>query len=82
MECIQARRSICGKIVKILLHDDVAASGECGVLVSNQGSVRDGIAARILGAVHKTDEIAFVEVTESVDFVRGGNGVSLEFGAH
>ena len=62
------------EIVKILLNDDVASAGESGIFVANEDGV-DGCAARgIFGAVHKAEEIAFIEVAEAVDFVGGSDG--------
>ena len=62
------------KIVKIFLHDDVAAAGERGVLLADEHGVDRCLALRILRSVDKAEEIAVVEVTESLHFVHRRNG--------
>jgi hypothetical protein len=60
--------------VKILLDDDVASAGESGVFVANEDSVGGRAACGIFGAVHKAEEIALVEVAETLNFVGSGDG--------
>ena len=62
------------EIVKILLDDDVASAGEGGIFVANEDCIDGCAACGILGAVYKAEEIACVEVAETVDFVGGGDG--------
>ena len=63
------------KIVKIFLHDDVAAAGERGILLADQRGFDRRLAPRIFRSVDKAEEIAVVEVTKSVHFVRRRNRI-------
>ena len=56
-------------IVEILLHDDVAAGGESGILRADEHGVDRLLATRILRAVDEAQEIAVVEVAEAVHLV-------------
>jgi hypothetical protein len=60
--------------VQIFLHDHVAAAGKRGVFLADDYRVGGCLAARIFRAVHEADEIAIIEVTESVDFIDRRNG--------
>src|ERR1700687_187438 len=51
-----------GHVVDVLLHDDVTAAREAGVLVTDQGRVRRGLIRRVLGPVDEADQVANVEV--------------------
>jgi hypothetical protein len=55
--------------VKILLHYDVAAAGELGILLTDYHGIDGCLARRIFRSVDKSEEIAVVEVTESVHLV-------------
>src|ERR1700675_1010706 len=57
------------KIVKIFLHDDVAAAGEGRIFLSNKHGSACLFAPRILCSVDKTDQIAVVEVTETMHLI-------------
>ena len=57
------------EIVEILLHNDVAAAGERRIFGADQRGFHGGLIPRIFGAVDKAEEIAVVEVTESVHLV-------------
>ena len=63
-------------VVHVLLHDDVAAAGEAGIGVADQGGHPGGAADRVLGAVDEAEQVALVEVAEPVHLVghRGGAG--------
>ena len=55
--------------MKILLHDDIAAAGEAGILVADENGVDRGLTFRVLGAVDKTEQVALVEIAEAVHLV-------------
>jgi hypothetical protein len=60
--------------VKVLLHDDVTSAGECCVLLGDPYGIGQGLAGRILRAVHESNQIAVIEVLESVHLIRRRDG--------
>src|SRR6185312_2397782 len=50
------------QIMQILLHDDVASTRKAGVLAADDRRVGGSLVNRILGAVDKAEQIAFVEI--------------------
>jgi len=65
------------EVVKILLDDHVASTGESRIFVANVDSIGGRAASGIFRAVHEAEEITVVEIAEAVDFVGGSDG-SLE----
>src|SRR5262249_52997982 len=57
------------QIVEIFLHDHIAATGECGILLTDERGVDHRLATRILSAVDEAQEVAVIEVTKAVDLV-------------
>ncbi len=57
------------QIVNILLYDRVAAADERGIFFADERGVDYRRAARILGAVHKSQQVAVIEVTKAVNLV-------------
>src|SRR5439155_16792844 len=53
-------------IVEVLLYDNIATRGECGVLVGDEGDIKSLLSPRILCPVDEADEVAAVEETESM----------------
>lgn len=64
------------EIMKVFLDDDVAPACEGGVFFADEDGVCRRAAGGIFGAVNKAQEVAFVEVAETVDFVCRGDGPS------
>ena len=64
------------QVVKVLLHDHVAAAGEGRVLLADDGGVDGGLVHRILRAVDEAEQVAIVEVLEAVHFVGRGDGAA------
>ena len=62
--------------MQIFLHEDVAAARECRVLFTDYNRVDGRLPARILGTVHKADQIAVVEIAEGLHFVHWRDSVS------
>ena len=61
------------QVVKILLHDHVAAAGERGILLADDGGVDGRLIHRVLRPVDEADQVAIIEVSEAVHLVRRGN---------
>ena len=59
--------------MEVLLYDNIATCGECGVLVSNEGDVQSLLRFRILCPVDEADEVAAVKETESMHLVYWGD---------
>ena len=57
----------------ILLHDDVAPAGERRVGVADDHRVVCDPPSGVLGAINETEEVALVEILESVDLVDDGD---------
>ena len=64
------------QIVQILLHDDVTAAGERGILLANQGRVDRCLVRRIFRSVNETEQIARIEIAEAVHLVRWSDGIA------
>ena len=62
--------------MKIFLDDDVAPTREGRIFFADEDGVCCRAATGIFRAVHKAEEIAIVDVAETVDFVGRGNGAS------
>src|SRR5262249_1576528 len=60
--------------MEILLHHHVAPTRELGVLVTHDYRIDGCLTRGIFRSVDKADEIAVVEVAESMYFVGHGNG--------
>ncbi|MNN31571.1 hypothetical protein D3C81_1452640 [compost metagenome] len=63
-------------VVQIFLDDGVAAAGEVGVLVADQGGGAGDLGHGVLRAVDEAQKVAVVEEFEAVDLVLGGHGVA------
>ena len=63
-------------VVHVLLHVDVAAAREVGVLVADLGGGHRQWSVRVLGAVDEAEQVAVVEELEAVHFVDDGDGAS------
>ena len=59
--------------MQILLHDDVAAAGEPGVLSADQRRIRRFLTGGVLRAVDESDHVAVVEILEAMHLVYGGH---------
>src|SRR5437773_2746852 len=59
--------------MEVLLHDDVAAAGECGILLADERGFDGLLPLGILRPIDETDEVAAVEVTEPMHLVHGGD---------
>ena len=68
-----AQRVPGGHVVQVLLHDDVAAAGEVRIGVADQRRRPGRPADRVLGAVDEAEQVALVEVAESVHLVHHGD---------
>ena len=75
--------------MQILLHHDVGAAGEIRILVADECSLVQAVPGRVLRAIHESQKIAVVEVTETLHLVDDGDGVaerveekSFQFEAH
>src|SRR5271163_857532 len=64
------------QIMKILLHDDIAAASEAGVLVADENGIERGLTIRVLRAVDKAEQITLVEKAEAVNLVGRRNVVA------
>ena len=67
-----ARASHAGEIVEVLLHDDVAASGERRILRCHRHRLAGAVSLGILGAVDEAEQVALIEGLEAVDLVDHG----------
>ncbi len=65
-----------GQIVKIFLHDHVAAAGECRVLRADIDGIVGCLTRGVLRSVDKADQIAVVEIAKAVHFVDRRNRVT------
>ena len=64
------------QVMQVLLHDHVAAAGEGGILLADDGGVDRSLFHRILRSVDEADQVAIIEVVEAVHFVRRGDRVA------
>src|SRR3989449_1903625 len=62
--------------MEVLLHDDVAAAGECGILLADERGFDGLLPLGILRPIDEADEVAAVEVTEPMYLVHRGDGGS------
>ena len=62
------------KVMQILLHDHVTAACEGRVLFSDDGGTDGALIHRILRPIDEAEQVAIVEVTETVYLVDDGNG--------
>jgi hypothetical protein len=62
--------------VKVLLDDDVAAACEGRIFAANEDGVCRRIACGILGAIDKSEDIPFVEVTKTLDLIGSAYGAA------
>src|SRR5215469_1235630 len=64
------------EVVTILLHDDITATREGRVFVTDEHGVDGFRASGIFCAIDKTEKVAVVEITKSLDFVDGSNSAA------
>ena len=57
------------QVVQVLLHDHVAAAGERGVLLADDGGVDGCLVDGVLRAVDEAHQVAVVEILEAVHLV-------------
>jgi hypothetical protein len=62
--------------MKIFLHHHIAPTSELGILFSDDYRVDRCLTGGIFRSVDEADEIAVVEVAESMHFVGGRNGIA------
>ena len=60
--------------MQIFLHDDIAAAGEARILGADQHRGERLVSGRVLGAVDKPEEIALVEIAETLHLVDRRHG--------
>lgn len=62
-----------GEVVHVLLNDHIAAAREIAVLVTDEHRVGRDVTLGVLGAVDEAEEVALVEVLETVHLVHHGD---------
>src|SRR5262249_58133543 len=65
-----------GEVVHVLLHHDVAATRDLGVLLADERRLDERWADGIRGTVHEAEQVARVEVAEPDRLVGDGDGIS------
>lgn len=63
-------------VVEILLHHDVTAARERGVLIADEHGRACRVTRRVLAAVDEPEQVPVVEVVEAVHLVDDGRGVA------
>src|SRR5208282_105228 len=66
----------CLHVVKVLLHDDIAATCKGGVLAADDYGLTSDIPPRILSTIDEADDIAIVEIPEAVNLIGNRNGIA------
>ena len=66
---LSRQRIPAGQIMEILLNNHIASRGEPRILAGYQGSINGLLALRVLRPVDKTDEVATVKITETMNLV-------------
>ena len=57
-------------VVQVLLHDHVAAAGERGIFLADDGRFDRLLVRGVLGPVDEAEQVPLIEVAEPVDLVR------------
>ena len=74
--CLGRERVPFGEIVQVLLHDDIAAADEGGVLAADQYGIDRFLTGRVFGPIHEPQEVAAVEIAKAVHLVDRRDRVS------
>lgn len=55
--------------MKVCLHDDIAAPGESGVLIADDGGFGCSLCHRVFRAADEAEQVAVIEVFEAMHLV-------------
>ena len=62
--------------MEVFLHDHIASASKRLILRVDERGVHRGLPGGVLGPINKTQEVAGVEETKTMDLVHRGNSVS------